>query len=96
MKRKVVGKSATPPPSAKALNKLALARLDDPKCREAIARLACSEPGVALLREAQAALVADTVNKLNELLGALEAVTKALSDGAAWGRVGAVCVRGWV
>ena len=89
MKRKVVGKSATPPPSAKALNKLALARLDDPKCREAIARLACSEPGVALLREAQAALVADTVNKLNELLGALEAVTKALSDGAAWGRVGA-------
>ena len=89
MKRKVVGKSATPPPSAKALNKLALARLDDPKCREAIARLACSEPGVALLREAQATLVADTVNKLNELLGALEAVTKALSDGAAWGRVGA-------
>ena len=87
--RRKIGKSATPPPSAKALNKLALARLDDPKCREAIARLACSEPGVALLREAQAALVADTVNKLNELLGALEAVTKALSDGAAWGRVGA-------
>ena len=88
MKRKV-GKSATPPSNAKALNSAALTQLDDPKCREAIARLACSEPGVALLREAQAALVADTVNKLNELLGALEAVTKALSDGAAWGRVGA-------
>ena len=83
MKRKV-GKSAIPPSEIQALNRAALTQLDDPTCREAIARLACSDRGVALLREAQAALVADTVNKLNELLGLLEAAASALKSGGAW------------
>ena len=83
MKRKV-GKSAIPPSEIQALNRAALTQLDDPTCREAIARLACSDRGVALLREAQAALVADTVNKLNELLGLLKAAASALKSGGAW------------
>ena len=91
-KKRKVGKSATPPSTedeVPTLNRAALTQLDDPAWREAIARLACSGPGLAILREAQAALPVDTANKLNELIGALEAVTKALGDGAAWGRVGA-------
>ena len=82
--RRKVGKSATPPSDAKALNSAALTQLDNPTCREAIARLACSGPGLAILREAQAALVADTVNKLNELIALLEAALSALKSGAAW------------
>ena len=80
-----------PPSNAPPLNAAALTRLDDPTCREAIARLALSGPGVATLREAQAELqpdYPDTANKLNELINALEAVTKALSAGAAWAQGG--------
>ena len=55
MQRKVA-KTATPPSiNVKTLNRAALTQLlDDPTCREAIARLACSGPGLATLREAQA------------------------------------------
>ena len=63
----------------------------DPTCREAIARVALSGPGVATLREAQAArqpIRPEDANKLNELIGALEASTNALSAGAAWAKVG--------
>ena len=86
MKRKV-GKTATPPSNATPLNSAALTQLDDPTYREAIARQACSGPGLAILREAQAALQPvrpETANKLNDLIGALEAVTKAISDRASW------------
>ena len=86
MKRKV-GKTATPPSNTTTLNSAALTQLDDPTCREAIARQACSGPGLAILRESQAALQPvspETANKLNDLIGALEAVTKAISDGASW------------
>ena len=83
MKRKV-GKTAIPPPDAKTLNSAALTQLDKPTCREAIARLACSGPGLALLREAQFALSAVSANKLNELLSLLEAAGSALKSGAAW------------
>ena len=86
MKRKKhkVGKTATPPPDAKALNRAAREQLETLASREAIARLACSDRGVALLREAQAALPAETANKLNELLGLLEAAASALKSGGAW------------
>ena len=87
MKRKV-SKTATPPSTdVKTLNRAALTQLDDPTCREAIARLACSGPGLATLREAQAALVAErpeAVNKLNELISFFEAAANALSAGAWW------------
>ena len=83
MKRKV-GKTATPPSDAPALNAAALTQLDDPTCREVIARLACSDRGVALLREAQAALSAGSADKLSELLGLLEAAASALKSGGAW------------
>ena len=89
--RRKVSETATPPSSAPTLNAAALTRLDDPTCREAIARVALSGPGVATLREAQAELqpdYPDNANKLNELINALEAVTKALSAGAAWAQVG--------
>ena len=87
-----VSETATPRSSAPTLNAAALTRLDDPTCREAVARVALSGPGAATLREAQAELqpdYPDNANKLNELINALEAVTKALSDGAVWARVGA-------
>ena len=83
MKRKN-GKTAIPPPSAKTLNTAALKQLDDPSGREAIARLACSDRGITLLRESQDALPAESANKLNELIGALEAAAHALSAGALW------------
>ena len=83
MKRKN-GKTAIPPPSAKTLNAAALKQLDDPSGREAIARLACSDRGITLLRESQDALPAESANKLNELIGALEAAAHALSAGALW------------
>ena len=87
MKRKVA-KTATPPSiNVKTLNRAALTQLDDPTCREAIARLACSGPGLATLREAQAALVADrpeAANKLNELISFFEAAANALKSGGAW------------
>ena len=86
MKRKV-GKTAPPPSNATTLNSAALTQLDDPTCREAIARQACSGPGLAILREAQAALQPvrpETANKLNELIGTLEAAAKAISAGAWW------------
>ena len=87
MQRKVA-KTATPPSiDVKTLNRAALTQLDDPTCREAIARLACSGPGLATLREAQAALVADrpeAANKLNELISFFEAAANALSAGAWW------------
>ena len=89
--RRKVSETAIPPSSAPPLNAAALTQLDDPTCREAIARLALSGPGVATLREAQAELqpaYPDNANKLNELINALEAVTKALSAGAAWAQVG--------
>ena len=82
--RRKTGKTATPPPDAKALNTLARGQLETLASREAIARLACSDRGVALLREAQAALQPDSADKLNELIGLLEAAASALSDGAAW------------
>ena len=87
MKRKVA-KTATPPSiNVKTLNRAALTQLDNPTCREAIARLACSGPGLATLREAQAALVADrpeAANKLNELISFFEAAANALIAGAWW------------
>ena len=83
MKRKV-GKSAIPHSEIHALNRTAREQLENLASREAIARLACSDRGVALLREALAALPAETANKLNELIGALETAASALSDGAAW------------
>ena len=90
--RRKVSETAIPPSSAPTLiNTAALTRLDDPTCREAIARLALSGPGVATLREAQAALQPvrpESANKLNELINALEASTKTLSAGAAWAKVG--------
>ena len=89
--RRKVSETATPPSSAPTLNAAALTRLDDPTCREAIARVALSGRGVATLREAQAELqpdYPDNANKLNELINALEAVTTALSAGAAWAQVG--------
>ena len=92
--RRKVSETAIPPSSAPTPNAAALTRLDDPTCREAIARVALSGPGVATLREAQAELqpdYPDTANKLNELINALEAVTKALSAGAAWAQVGGLC-----
>ena len=82
--RRKTGKTATPPPDAKALNTLARGQLETLASREAIARLACSGRGVALLREAQAALQPDSADKLNELLGLLEAAASALESGGAW------------
>ena len=84
IRRKV---SETAIPQSKTLNAAARTQLDDPTCREEIARLALSEPGVATLREAQAALQLprpSDANKLNELIGALEAAANALSAGAMW------------
>ena len=81
--RRKVDKTAPPPPSASTLN----AEAADLASREAIARLACSGPGVAILREAQAALQPEQpkdANKLNELISYLEAAANALSAGAAW------------
>ena len=89
--RRKVSETAIPPSSAPPLNAVALTQLDDPTCREAIARLALSGPGVATLREAQAALQLrrpEDANKLNELIGQLEAATNALSAGAVWAAVG--------
>ena len=89
--RRKVSETATPPSSAPTLNAAALTRLDDLTCREAIARVALSGPGVATLREAAATLQParpEDANKLNELINALEASTKALSAGAAWAKVG--------
>ena len=89
--RRKVSETAIPPSSAPTLNAVALTQLDDPTCREAIARLALSGPGVATLREAQAELqpdYPDNANKLNELIGQLEAATNALSAGAVWAAVG--------
>ena len=84
MKRKV-GKTA-PPPSTDVLtlNWAAREQIGNPTCREAIARQACSGPGLAILREAQDALPAESANKLNELIGTLEAAAKAISAGAWW------------
>ena len=81
--RRKKDKTAPPPPSASTLNAEAV----DLASREAIARLACSGPGVAMLREAQAALQPEQpkdANKLNELISYLEAAVNALSAGAAW------------
>ena len=106
MQRKV-SETATPRSNATTRNAVeqnaaARTRFDDPTFREAIARVALSGPSVATLREAQAALQPnrpDDANKLNELITALEAVKRALSDdGAAWAKVGAfvfVDGRGW-
>ena len=90
--RRKVSETATPRSNAPTLNAAALTRLDDPTFREDIARLSLSGPGVATLREAQAALQPDYpvfAHKLTELITALEAVTKALSDGAVWAKIGA-------
>ena len=51
--RRKVSETAIPPSSAPTLNAAALTQLDDPTCREAIARLTLSGPGVATLREAR-------------------------------------------
>ena len=89
--RRKVSETAIPPSSAPTLNAAALTQLDDPTCREAIARLTLSGPGVATLREAQAALQPvrpESANKLNKLINALEPSIKAFSAGAAWAKVG--------
>ena len=89
--RRKVSETAIPPSSAPTLNAAALTQLDDPTYREAIARLTLSGPGVATLREAQAALQPvrpESANKLNKLINALEPSIKALSAGAAWAKVG--------
>ena len=86
MKRKVA-KTATPPSDIQALNAAAKAHLDDSASREAIARLACSDLGVALLQDALAALqpnYPDWANKLKRLIAHCETAAKALSEGAAW------------
>ena len=87
MQRKV-GKTAIPPPTdATTLNRTAREQLENLASREAIARLACSDRGVALLREAQAALqpdYPDSADKLKRFIAHLEAAASALSDGAAW------------
>ena len=91
MQRKV-SETATPRSNTTTQNAAARTRLDDPTFREAIARVTLSGPGVATLREAQAALQPnrpDNANKLNELITALEVVKKALNDGAAWAKIGA-------
>ena len=87
MKRKV--SETAPPPSTDvtALNWAAREQIGNLVGRVAIGRLACSGPGVALLREAQAALqpdFPDSANKLNELISFLETAANAFSDGAAW------------
>ena len=78
-----------PPPSTDVttLNWAAREQIGNLVGRVAIGRLACSGPGVALLREAQAALqpdFPDSANKLNELTSFLETAANAFSDGAAW------------
>ena len=98
MKRKVAKTATAPSINVKTLNRAARTQLDDPTCREAIARLACSGPGLATLREAQAALVAErpeAVNKLKELISFFEAAANALSAGAWWqpGGGGSLLVR---
>ena len=87
MKRKV--SETAPPPSTDvtALNWAAREQIGNLVGRVAIGRLACSGPGVALLREAQAALqpdFPDSANELNELISFLETAANAFSDGAAW------------
>ena len=82
--RRKVGKTAIPPPSVSTLNAEAREQLENLVSREAIARLACSDRGITLLRESQDALPAESANKLNELIGALEAAAKAISAGAWW------------
>ena len=82
--RRKVGKTAIPPPSVSTLNAEAREQLENLVSREAIARLACSDRGITLLRESQNALPAESANKLNELIGALEAAAKAISAGAWW------------
>ena len=82
--RRKTGKTATPPSDIQALNAAAKAHLDDSASREAIARLACSGPGLALLHAAHAALQPDSADKLNELIGLLEAAASALESGGAW------------
>ena len=81
-------KTARPPSTdVKALNSAARGELENLASREAIARLACSDRGVALLREAQDKLQPsrpEDTNKLNELLGLLEAATSAIDSGGAW------------
>ena len=105
MQRKV-SETATPRSNATTQNAAeqnaaARTRFDDPTFREAIAHVALSGPGLATLRAAQAALQPDypnNANKLNKLITALEAVKKALTDPAAWAKVGAVVFvdgRGW-
>ena len=104
--RRKVSETATPRSNATTRNAVeqnaaARTRLDDPTFREAISRMALSGPGLATLREAQAALQPDypnNANKLNKLITALKAVKKALTDPAAWAKVGAfvfVDERGW-
>ena len=87
MKRKV-SETATPPSTdVTALNWAAREQIGNLVGRVAIGRLACSGPGVALLREAQAALqpdFPDSANELNELISFLETAANAFSDGAAW------------
>ena len=82
--RRKVGKTAIPPPSVSTLNAEAREQLENLVSREAIARLACSDRGITLLRESQDALPAESANKLNELIGTLEAAAKAISAGAWW------------
>ena len=82
--RRKVGKTAIHPPNATTLNSAAREQLENLVIREAIARLACSDRGITLLRESQDALPAESENKLNELIGALEAAAKAISAGAWW------------
>ena len=99
--RRKVSETATPRSNTTTQNAAARTRLDDPTFREAISRMALSGPGLATLREAQAALQPDypnNANKLNKLITALKAVKKALTDPAAWAKVGAfvfVDGRGW-
>ena len=90
--RRKVSETAIPPSNAPPLNAAALTQLDDPTFRETIARVALSGPGAATLREAQAALQPGHpkhAEKLNGLIVALEVLTKALSDGAVWAKIGA-------
>ena len=87
MKRKV--SETAPPPSTDvtALNWAAREQIGNLVGRVAIGRLACSGPGVALLREAQTTLqpdFPDSANELNELISFLETAANAFSDGAAW------------
>ena len=91
-RRRKVSETATPRSSATTLNAAALTRLDDPLFREAIARVALWGRGAATLREAAATLAPDLPDNADKLAGfvdALEAVTKALSDGAVWATVDA-------